>query len=698
MRAIEDIDWAALTDAYGPAVEVPHRVRALASPDADVARRALNDLDAGILHQGSFYPATALAVPYIVDAVARATPSVKAEIALFLANVAAVHGAQPMAFEPWVFRSMPAPPDYAEAVAAVEAVRSARDAFVPWLDDDEPTLRAVAAFLLSGIDPTCVGALGARLDVEADPLVRATLLLALAGLGQRADGSARSDLEHECLAATRVLAGSALDGDLARLEALAIRPWEESVRFPFRGGDLCALACTALLALGRSRRDDVFAAARRALDVRIARGESVPPPPEPPSSRLSDPYPSPPSPLWDPRPGAALGALARVLATLAFGDRLGNPALIRRETLDADQRAVLSLTAEHGIPIPVRGAPWLTAAAMRRFLSGGGPLDRELTLDGVTAPIIHHLYPGGDDFDADGARIDRVAEALPPEERLDVIEDVFAGSYAGDGGTVLHGQLLERLVRSLDAHLDALAPRLEAYAARCAGRAGEVYSEEARLALAVFERDRAVPPEAWDPLVASALVADPERGHEWLSAFPASRQARIATWSGDTWVLDQLDPTCPTREVERAIMERFLDPACPWQSYDAAPILGLVEDLPALLDARDRTEGRRRAVLDSVIRERTGEGQYTLRLTRGGDAIDAALLDGGGRGLVTVKIPLAPRVPDFELVAAAIDDRARAVISMEGDLDRTTRYTIQRHLGDLGIGEVRDGGTTLRRG
>ena len=125
MNVIDAVDWGALGDAYGPAVEVPHQLRALASADADEALRALGDLYAGIFHQGSYYSAAAPAVPLLVDAVARALPRVKPEIVLFLGDLAAVHAAPQLAFEPWVFRSNPGAPDYPAAVATIEAVRAA---------------------------------------------------------------------------------------------------------------------------------------------------------------------------------------------------------------------------------------------------------------------------------------------------------------------------------------------------------------------------------------------------------------------------------------------------------------------------------------------------------------------------------------------------------------------------------------------
>lgn len=697
MRSLDDVDWGSLEDAYGPAVEVPHQVRALASADPDEALGGLNGLGAGIFHQGSYYSATAPAIPFIVDAVAPATPPVKAEIALFLADMAAVHAAPQVAYEPWVFRSTPGAPDYPEAVATIEAVRAARDTYATWLDADEPTLRAAAAFLTSGLDANIADTLTARLAVETEPDVRATLLLALVGLGRDVDGAARSALEAECLAAARAMNDRALDGDVTLLEALAARPDVERTRLPFFHGDLCALACTAMKALARSRKAEVFAAARRALAERLARGERPADPPTSMSRRVSDPYPAPPLERWDYRKGAALSALANTMAALVFGERAHDPLPLRRDDLDASQRAVLSLTAEHGIPVAVQGAPWPTAATMRRFLTGGGPLDRELTLDGVTAPIVSHLSATENDLDANLARVARVGEALTPDECLDVIEDVLDGSYAVDGGTVISGHLLGRLLAFVEPHVDALAPRLEAYAARCAARMDDVWGEHARLALMTFERDRRAPPEAWDPLVAKSLAMDPKKRRAWLSAFPSARRASIATWLGNAWVLDQLAPACPAEEIERAILRRFLDPSCGWWVHDATHFVGRVKSVRRLRAARARADGLRGEVLDAVIRERTREGHYTLRLSRGKTSIGATLSDGKDRVLHRGKLPKAPRVPDLEGFVAALADRERAVVSLVGNVDRTTRYAIQRHLGDLGVAAIRDGSTTLKR-
>ena len=52
---------------------------------------------------------------------------------------------------------------------------------------------------------------------------------------------------------------------------------------------------------------------------------------------------------------------------------------------------------------------------------------------------------------------------------------------------------------------------------------------------------------------------------------------------------------------------------------------------------------------------------------------------------------------DVNAVFKAGGDRGRAVVSLVGNVDRTTRYAIQRHLGDLGVAAIRDGSTTLKR-
>ncbi len=64
LKGLERVPWDRLTHAYGPAGDVPARIRALTSPNAKVRLDAANGLANTIFHQGSRYRASAPAVPF----------------------------------------------------------------------------------------------------------------------------------------------------------------------------------------------------------------------------------------------------------------------------------------------------------------------------------------------------------------------------------------------------------------------------------------------------------------------------------------------------------------------------------------------------------------------------------------------------------------------------------------------------------
>ncbi|MFO0715057.1 MAG: hypothetical protein U0353_34785 [Sandaracinus sp.] len=67
LESLDRVDFSSLEDAYGPAVDVPARLRAIAFGSPDEARTAPFDLGAGIFHQGSYYPSAAPCVPFLVE-------------------------------------------------------------------------------------------------------------------------------------------------------------------------------------------------------------------------------------------------------------------------------------------------------------------------------------------------------------------------------------------------------------------------------------------------------------------------------------------------------------------------------------------------------------------------------------------------------------------------------------------------------
>jgi hypothetical protein len=69
---LDDLDvvsWGDLTGAYGPAADAAMILRGLASPDKDIASEALDEFFSTFWHQGTVYPVTAAAVPFLVDLV-----------------------------------------------------------------------------------------------------------------------------------------------------------------------------------------------------------------------------------------------------------------------------------------------------------------------------------------------------------------------------------------------------------------------------------------------------------------------------------------------------------------------------------------------------------------------------------------------------------------------------------------------------
>jgi hypothetical protein len=67
LEGLDAIDWSSLTHAHGPADDVPGLLRSLRSQDADVRLQASAALHETIWHQGSVYPASAAAVPFLLE-------------------------------------------------------------------------------------------------------------------------------------------------------------------------------------------------------------------------------------------------------------------------------------------------------------------------------------------------------------------------------------------------------------------------------------------------------------------------------------------------------------------------------------------------------------------------------------------------------------------------------------------------------
>lgn len=164
LDGVDDIPWADLGHAYGSADDVPEMLRALLSGDAD---EALGGLFSSLCHQGSVYPASVYAVPFLARI---AAAGIGAAGVLVLLGFIAKSTDE---------RALEVPGSARVAVAAQV------DVLVPLLGNPDAEVRALTAWALAeGRSPDrLVPALRAHWDAETSLVVRATVLRALSVLG-----------------------------------------------------------------------------------------------------------------------------------------------------------------------------------------------------------------------------------------------------------------------------------------------------------------------------------------------------------------------------------------------------------------------------------------------------------------------------------------------------------------------------------
>jgi hypothetical protein len=194
LEKLNEIPWASLTHAYGPANDVPALILALRSPDEEVRQETWTELYGNIWHQGTIYEATAYAVPFLVELLLDPSVQQKDWILGFLAEIANgtsywdVH--QHVPFIQHAQREQIASGQMADKIARELAwVKAARDAvnagspvYRALLKHNDNQIRMASAFLLSNF-PDNLDALQAAYADEESGEVRAAEALALGDLG-----------------------------------------------------------------------------------------------------------------------------------------------------------------------------------------------------------------------------------------------------------------------------------------------------------------------------------------------------------------------------------------------------------------------------------------------------------------------------------------------------------------------------------
>ncbi|MER7538919.1 PBS lyase [Streptomyces sp. NPDC097704] len=219
LTGIEEVDWASLGHAYGPADDVPELLRGLASADPAERETALDGMYGAVHHQGDVYDSTLACIPFLLELVADPAVQDRGCIVELLTSIGGIElddeeeldelGADDEEFIPAA--------NYAMAAAAIAA---GADVFLGLVSDADPEVRLAAPCALASLHPEparVLNLLRERLTVERDTEVRLALVAAVGRLALR-----HASLRTETVEWLGWLARAAQDPGL-RLAALAQR-------------------------------------------------------------------------------------------------------------------------------------------------------------------------------------------------------------------------------------------------------------------------------------------------------------------------------------------------------------------------------------------------------------------------------------------------------------------------------------------
>ncbi|MFF5281203.1 PBS lyase [Streptomyces sp. 62] len=220
LTGIEEVDWASLGHAYGPADDVPELLRGLASADPAERETALDGMYGAVHHQGDVYDSTLACIPFLLELVADPAVQDRGCIVELLTSIGGIElddddeeldelRADDEEFIPAA--------NYAMAAAAIAA---GADVFLGLVSDADPEVRLAAPCALASLHPEparVLNLLRERLTVERDTEVRLALVAAVGRLALR-----HASLRTETVEWLGWLARAAQDPGL-RLAALAQR-------------------------------------------------------------------------------------------------------------------------------------------------------------------------------------------------------------------------------------------------------------------------------------------------------------------------------------------------------------------------------------------------------------------------------------------------------------------------------------------
>lgn len=172
---IDEVDWASMEHAYGPADDVPGLLRGLASADPAEREGALDGMYGAVHHQGDVYACTLACIPFLLELVVDPAVPDRGGIVELLTSIGGIDLDEDDEEEIDEDEAEGAA-NYAMAAAAVSA---GAGVFFALLADEDPGVRVSAPLALATLhgDPARVlTLLRERLAVEPDEEVRLALV------------------------------------------------------------------------------------------------------------------------------------------------------------------------------------------------------------------------------------------------------------------------------------------------------------------------------------------------------------------------------------------------------------------------------------------------------------------------------------------------------------------------------------------
>ncbi|MGW4233711.1 HEAT repeat domain-containing protein [Streptomyces sp. NPDC004980] len=203
---IDEVDWASMEHAYGPADDVPGLLHGLASADAAERESALDGMYGAVHHQGDVYACTLACIPFLFELVVDPGIQDRGSVVELLTSIGGIDLDEDDE-DDLDEDEIEGAANYAMAAAAVTA---GAGVFFELIADEDPGVRLAAPLALATLHSHPVRVLALlreRLPVEADDEVRLALV----------EAAGRVALRH------RPLAGQAADW-LSRLAAEAYAP------------------------------------------------------------------------------------------------------------------------------------------------------------------------------------------------------------------------------------------------------------------------------------------------------------------------------------------------------------------------------------------------------------------------------------------------------------------------------------------